>query len=253
MDRNLWSKSHFVVGHLPQWICPNCHRGWLEFDKNKFKRTETVASKESRKDEYWTPEWIEYIFTGILKCSNKNCRELIAFSGTGEVSQVSENEWDDAFKPEYFAPTLHLFKIPDECPSEIKKEIISAFSLFWIDSQSCANKIRIAIEAILNDQRAKKYSTSKKRTPLNLHQRIESFKTKQPLIASRLLALKWIGNVGSHIGYISKFHLIDAFELLEDSIEKLYDKKEERLAELSKNITKKKGIGYRRKIKTIKM
>jgi len=253
MDRNVWMKTRFTIGNLPQWICPNCHKGWLEFDKTKFKRIETASSKEWRKNEHSSFDEISYVFTGFLKCSNTRCKEVVVVSGIGEVTEVDIDSFGDSFIPEYFTPPLHLFKIPESCPQDIESQIISAFRLFWIDEQSCANKIRIAIEAILNEQRVKKYEKivgSNKEKSLSLHKRLEYFKSKQPKIADQLIALKWIGNVGSHIGTIHRTNLIDAFEILEDSIEKLYDLKEKRLTALIKSITKSKGVGYKMKNKT---
>ena len=60
-------------------------------------------------------------------------------------------------------------------------------------------------------------------------------------VAEHLLAIKWIGNSGSHVGELSQKDLLDGFELVEYALEKLYSKNEERLNQMTKEINKRKG------------
>jgi len=88
---------------------------------------------------------------------------------------------------------------------------------------------------------------NRKRQSLNLHQRIVKFKAKEPEIANYLLALKWIGNQGSHSNIeLSKKELVDAYKILEVSLIDLYDKTRLEVNKLTKKINKNK----KHKIKT---
>ena len=78
------------------------------------------------------------------------------------------------------------------------------------------------------------------RVKLTLHQRIVEFNAKDKDIGELLLALKWIGNTGSHVGEIERQDLIHAFQLLEYSLIELYEKRTETLRRLSKKIIKSK-------------
>lgn len=251
MDTNFWSKRKFSKGYHPAWTCPTCHKGRLELPNENFHYQETTASKDLRSHEDWDPEWIDYVFSGVLLCINPDCSDFVSFGGTGKVEFVSyfendgtssKEDYEDVFEPKYFLPALHLFKIHENCLPNIRAEVISAFALFWSDVPSCANKIRIAIELLLDEQGVKKYPLGKKKERIKLHQRIELFRKQNPEVAENLMAIKWIGNVGSHVGKIERVDLLDAFEILEFSLDRLYDDREKRIKKVVKEINKNKGI-----------
>ena len=58
----------------------------------------------------------------------------------------------------------------------------------------------------MNDRGIVKTKASKKgkRQKLTLHERINYFGRKYPDLKTILIATKWIGNAGSHVGDISK-------------------------------------------------
>lgn len=60
-------------------------------------------------------------------------------------------------------------------------------------------------------------------------------------MAEILLALKWIGNAGSHSQDIQPEDIFDGIELLEKIVEKLYSDNEKELAAKVKEINKKKS------------
>lgn len=246
-----WQSTVFYKDHLPRWTCPTCNDGKLVLNKERFVFDETATSKADRSQADWYWEWIRYRFVGLLICSNNQCGECVSFSGIGSLDSsrdydehtgIYTTDYSERFEPSYFYPPLNLFKIPDTCPSIIRDEIISAFGLFWQDASACANRIRIALELLMTDQRVKQYSLNKgKRHKLTLHSRLERYKLVKPEIADHLLAIKWIGNSGSHTGKIEKIDLLDAFELLDYSLTKIYNNREKYLQGLVKSINKVKG------------
>jgi len=68
----------------------------------------------------------------------------------------------------------------------------------------------------------------------------------KPDIADFLLAIKWIGNTGSHTGKLERIDVLEAYELLELSLNKLYDDTEIKLSKISKEIIKRKGTRKRK-------
>ncbi|MHB8156427.1 MAG: DUF4145 domain-containing protein [Desulfocucumaceae bacterium] len=251
MKKSLWQIDSFNRHSIPDWPCPKCNVGLLKFEKDKFMFFETAESLKNRKDPDFEPEWISYKFAGVLKCINSKCKEIVSFCGDGDVSyftyfdeskNIDETDVVNVFYPKYFNPALHLFVPSNNCPKVIRNEINSSFSLFWCDLPSCANKIRKTIELILNDRNVKAIKViNNKRVELSLHKRIEEFNKKEPEIVQHLMALKWIGNYGSHIGDINKDNILEAFEILEYILEEIYDKKTKRLNKISKEINKLKG------------
>ena len=61
---------------------------------------------------------------------------------------------------------------------------------------------------------------------LSLHSRIQIFGKQNPELQPFLIAAKWIGNAGSHVGEIDKNGLLDGYELLYHCIDELYEKSE---------------------------
>jgi hypothetical protein len=245
-----WNIIKFLKKSKIEWPCPKCNSSSLKIEKDKFHSTETANSLDSRGHEYWEIEWIHLIFNGVLKCSS--CNETITITGYGNVEhiryydQVSgqhEEDLIEEFIPTFFHPTLNVFRISDNCPELVKNEIIDSFKLFWFDLPSCANKVRTSLELLLNEQKVNKTIATKKgrRRRLKPHERIVEYKKKNEQVADFLLAIKWIGNTGSHIGTLDRNDLLDAYELLDFSLSKLYDKKETELEKLQKEINKRKG------------
>jgi len=102
---------------------------------------------------------------------------------------------------------------------------------------------------LLDAQGIQKTVVSKngKRELLNTHTRIEKLANKEKSAADYLMAIKWLGNSGSH-GHgknISREDLLGGFELFEASIEVLYLKRQERLSRLAAEISKRKGKAKR--------
>ncbi|WP_373331448.1 DUF4145 domain-containing protein [Salmonirosea aquatica] len=98
------------------------------------------------------------------------------------------------------------------------------------------------MEILLTQEKVKRsVIKNKKRRRLNLHDRIVEYQKKNSQIAEYLLAIKWIGNTGSHVGTLSQTDILDAYELLDFSLRKLYDNNEQTLNKMIKEINKRKG------------
>ena len=87
MDRKLL-KLPFRKNNSPDWVCPTCNKGILRIKEGTFHEEELRNSREAHSHEAWEPEWIEYVYTCMLICSNDKCKEVVVNSGTGSV------DWD---------------------------------------------------------------------------------------------------------------------------------------------------------------
>ena len=74
---------------------------------------------------------------------------------------------------------------------------------------------------------------------LTLHDRIETFSKTQSAEGEKLMALKWLGNTGSHQGDVSRDNLLNGFEILEFLLAELFEQRAVRVAELARELTKK--------------
>lgn len=140
------------------------------------------------------------------------------------------------FTPIFYNPPINIFKISTYCPENIRNSVLKAFSHFWNDLSSAANRIRTSVELIMDEQGIPETGT--------LHSRISNYTKINPECGNKLMAVKWIGNVGSHKTDVSKEDVIIGFELLEWVIEELYERPNRinRLNNISETINKNKGI-----------
>jgi len=250
ITRTIW-KNWFRTEDVPAWPCPTCNKGILIGGKKDIKVYENVTSAAYRRDSDWEPYWISGHFTGVLKCNNEKCEERVVVSGEMAVDEAHEYDtefqgWNfsyiEVLKPQIFIPSLNIFQFHKDVPKQISEAIGESFKLFWIDSSSCGNKIRTIIEIIMDEQKiAKTYTSKGKRKGHSLHKRIELFKNVKVEEGELLMAIKWIGNSGSHWEHeLTKDDTLDAYEILEHCITKLYEKDSQRIKILSKTINKRK-------------
>jgi hypothetical protein len=231
---------------MPDWTCPTCEKGVLKLEEQSFLKAEEAKSRD-HSHEAWEPEWISYIYTCLLCCSNSDCKELVSSSGTGSVDwepseDGQEQVWFDYFTPLYFYPHLKIIAIPKKCPGNVSEPIIESFGLFFLSPSSAANSIRIAIEELLTELKIKKYSINNgKRKHLPLHQRILLIPDKYSELKDIVLAIKWIGNAGSHGSTeVNAGDVLDAYEFLEHVLQEIYKPSKE-LVIKAKKVNKQKG------------
>jgi hypothetical protein len=167
--------------------------------------------------------------TSHLQCDKCNDVAVMSYRLIEDVRNTDEegNERNITEVLHYF-PGPRIIHIPQSCPENIKSILANSFILYWVDLGSCANKIRSAVEAIMSH-----YNID---STLTLHSRLVAFKASQPKVSQYLLAIKWIGNAGSHDALVSKEAILDAYELLEYSLEILFNDREKSLDELSAKI-----------------
>ena len=89
----------------------------------------------------------------------------------------------------------------------------------------------------------KRYRITKgKRRTVSLHDRILDFGRSEPLLSEKLLAVKWVGNAGSHDGAMpTREDLFECFDLLEHVLEEVVEQRSAQLRLLAKRITRAKG------------
>jgi hypothetical protein len=251
IDRKLY-KGYFTKEDMSKWQCPTCNSSALKVvDKQFIKKHNSATEINYHEDWFDSPEMIVYTFTTLLSCTNPQCKEVVSCSGTGYVEEEyyteyghSERRYVDCFKPVFFYPPLHIFTIPDDTPENVKDAIISSFSLVFNNQSATANQIRIALECLLTHLKVKRFETVKgKRKRLNLHKRIELLPEKYKKIKEVCLAIKWLGNAGSHCDDTMSFDdVFDGYDMLSFVLEELYDNKHEHVKKLAKRINEKKGV-----------
>ena len=247
IDRNIWILP-FAKERFPPWPCPHCNGGKFLLNRDTFRLEEAIESIQHRNHDAWEPEWIHGLFTAHLHCSNPNCREKAVVCGSYRVSDwldpdTGQHDFEEVLEPDFICPSPDLFTVPKACPEDIKLEIRKAFSLYWSDLDAAGNRVRTVVELLLDHLKVRKRERKKngKYRHLSLHDRILEFHPKNPDIGEKLLAIKWLGNIGSHGNGLSKDDLIDDFEMIQFVFEELFERTRERLSTMAKRIIRKKG------------
>jgi len=95
----------------------------------------------------------------------------------------------------------------------------------------------------LDSEKVQKKAKTKKGKfqQLSLHHRIEKFLPKDVSTRTKLLAVKWLGNEGSHQGSITKVEVLEALELVENILEIVVVKRPQYLDRMAREIAKRKG------------
>jgi hypothetical protein len=255
IDRNL-CKAGLHERRAPPWPCPTCGRGTLCLDTATLRISETRASRVARNRDDWFWDDITERFAGILICDEKSCQEPVSVAGTTYHEPIDDGEGGQdlarRLRPLYFAPPLRIISLPSTCPKETVEEIEAAFLLFWTDLPSAANRVRTALERLLTQRGIPQYERTRGgRRRLTLHRRIELFRKKKADLGDAMLAVKWIGNEGSHPGRLTRDDLLDAFQLIEHLLDEMFVNRNAQIAKISREVLKQKGprskVGRKRK------
>jgi hypothetical protein len=205
----------------------------------------TASSEQKIKmSDRWDSADIASAFTAWAKCEKPNCKERFAISGRGGVDDVATGEELDhveVFEPLSCTPMPHIFNIPAACPKNVGRELIASFELFWLNRAACAGRIRVAIEYLLDHLHIPRRGKNKngKMYRIDLHLRLQRYKQQRGGVsADDLMAIKWLGNSGSHSDEISRDDLLDGFELLEHALAEILEKRSKKFAALAKGLTK---------------
>jgi hypothetical protein len=242
MDRTSFLKKYHEIPEKTGFICPECQDGKLEIiKKNVFLVEYEKYNKEAKSYEDFDIDWLRYGFHGFLECNN--CHEKIVFAGnsTPNTRYYYDDgpEMYDELIIEYVERPPYIIEINSKIPKEIKEILIDSFKLYWIDINSCANKIRICLELMMDLFEIQKYKLVKnKRKLLSLHERISIFSRNNTSLESILTSIKWIGNYASHNEKITKEDLLDGYTLLEYALKKIYNDNEKEIMKIAKSINK---------------
>lgn len=233
--------QEFVAGFFPDWICPECGVGTLKEKEGTFHSVHTKKSRDSFVPDSYDAQDESYIFTCILECSRQSCREVVACNGVGrgDIVDIDDIHFDMAvtfYRVTHFVPTLKAFALSEHYPEKIRTALANAFGLFLSNPSAAANSIRIAVEELLADIGvAAKYDNGKY---IPLHSRLNNLPHQYSEYQGHLIAIKWLGNSGSHSYDKVRINEIEqAFEIIEYVLSRIYDQSARKTAQLAEEMT----------------
>lgn len=249
------SRVNFNLRTLRDWIpveawpsipCSVCGVGVIELSPDPTGKAngslhlvESAESSRDRDHPGWEPTWIWGKFHAVLTCTRRACAEIAIATGEyrvrDRVTQPAEpfmDRWTTGDLYEEFVllrhldPPARLLTAPEETPDRTKQYIEEAAALIWLSPDAAANTLRRAVEALLDAHGVPNAEPSGK--PKSAHKRIEWFAATNRKVADVLLAVKWVGNDGSHVpddpaeGSLDAAVCIEAAEHLEYALDLLY-------------------------------
>jgi hypothetical protein len=185
-------------------------------------------------------------FSILLSCQNPTCGEVVFVTGNAWVDQYYDEEGPhhyDLFEPLSITPSLAVFPLDDRWPESVRNQLKLAFAHLFGDPGASGNRLRTTVECLMDDRGVKKYPRNGPRRAINLHTRITDFKDQNAEAAEMLLAVKWLGNTGSHadLNSLTREDVLDGMELLERALHLIYDDTAKRLAKLARDINRRRG------------
>jgi len=208
---------YFNVDSFPEYHCPTCGKGILENIEHHL--IEDAETKNSKEHPEFGHEWIKYVIQAKLQCNRSKCKEAVLMIGNGYIEEyydqenyLENHEYIANCKPKYFLPSLKMINISSYVPDDVRNALEQSFSLFFADFDSCGNKIRASLEILLD---------SKEIPAGKLHRRIENIENIENIdaelekVKKLLMAIKWLGNAGSHGNEaLNQNDLIKAYKII---------------------------------------
>jgi hypothetical protein len=241
-------RKHFETQFnvLPPWRCSTCNKGLLVEEKDKRINVEPAFSGNLHSEDWWEPEHMTQRFASLLKCQNPSCGEFVFVTGNTVVDMYYDEDgpnYYDVFEPLSATPSIAVFALDERWPESVRNQLKLAFSHVFSDPGASANRLRTAVECLMDDRGIRKYPRTGRRRAIDLHTRISDFKSQSPDAADLLLAVKWLGNAGSHadVSGLNRKDVLDGMELLERALHLIYDDTAKRLAKLARDINRRRG------------
>lgn len=215
---NLRTLGHWVpVAAWPSFPCSVCGVGVIELSPDPTGKTngslhlvEAAESKRDREHPRWEPTWIWGKFHAVLTCTRRACAEIAIATGEYSVKDrvtppaepfidrwTKADLYEDFLLLRYLDPPVRLLAVPEGTPDRTKQYVEEAAALIWVSPDAAANTLRRAVEALLDALGVPSTESSGK--PISPHRRIKRLAATNQEVADVLLAVKWVGNDGSHV------------------------------------------------------
>lgn len=229
-DRALATLARGIEGgsKWPRPLCPTCQEGYIRFAEPE--EVESPLSVEAREHEAWEPEWIFGTFAAAAECENGECRQKVHGVGNFTINTASNvGGYDDLqysvyFKVAYLSPPLVLMRLPESSPVEVRLGVDRASALLFADPGLAATALRAAVERFLTTEGIPAERPSGRFKTLD--DRIREWKdgdSSRSGVADLLLAVKWIGNAGTHeVADLSVKDVLDGLAILDEAFHRLF-------------------------------
>lgn len=236
--RDIWLSDIFFedgADAFPAYPCSNCDSGTLRLLSDSLSYWPDAETKKAW--DYIDDEARVYHFKAELKCVV--CGESHHMLGYGEVDfdvdPDGEEFWDEdcghqmqtrkvlRLMPSSFFPAPPILNLlPKHKDEEFAKALRQSFQLFWIDSASCANKIRTAMEYLLDCPPFSIEAKKENGDDIKFNKRLEMLKDSNEDYFNLFDALRWLGNTGTHELNVNRNDVLKAYSVIDSMFHQLF-------------------------------
>ena len=146
-------------------------------------------------------------------------------------------------RPTAMHPPPPVIAGADEVPDRIRDVLSVSFGLLWTNGESCAGRLRVVVELILEHHGFPAEPSPGKF--VSLDKRLERWESCYGAsgIGRSLMAIKWLGNVGAHETEVARDRLLDAYAILDRVLKQIFPADERYLDDLADELVKTRGRG----------
>lgn len=236
--RHYFNRAYYPHEQHFGLVCPTCELGQLTLEQPIVSGETAMSVALANDPAMLEPEdYKEWRFAALLRCNNPGCAETSLFTGlkklhTGGGPDICEcpscphergYHYYEQLYPKAVDPSPRIIEVPDSTPEEVVVLIARATREVWGDPGAALNTLRMVLELVTADYGISNVKAGGGFKPLEARL-IEL----RPILSSddstHLMALKWLGNSGSHADeVVSQEDALIGFDLLELALAKFYD------------------------------
>jgi hypothetical protein len=230
----------FSEGPLPAFPCPRCETGHLQSIEGTFATADAAYAEADYGSENAPEDYVRRSFVMLARCGNTRCGEVVSVAGEYSMEEV-QTEFgyglEETLNIKAIYPAPPMIDLPNETPRRVKRHLAKSFELYWMDYGACANQIRSAGEAILDELKVPKSKRLKaklatgsrpampaKTIDLDFNGRIQWLEKRNKQNAKIIDALRKIGNLGSHGNVVPQTNIHTAMRLIDYLVSELFEK-----------------------------
>lgn len=220
---------------FPSPRCPECGAGTVSFDKPA--EFVTAATRQAREHDAWDPDWEHGTFLAKGTCGASHCQQVVIATGKWKVGYKSRDgfpaSYNDQFATFYrvsqIYPPLRLIELPEdaalnEALGGIADGLLTAGTVLFTAPGLAATALRGCIERFLSNEGVTK--TTEKGKFRQLDERLTEWRegdASRDGIANLMLAVKWLGNAGTHENNtLTIGDVVEGARLLNEAFHQLY-------------------------------
>lgn len=237
LDPALEALASEVEGALsfPSPRCPECGVGTVSFAEPRQFKTDEM--RRARDHEAWDVDWERGTFLAEGRCGSRRCQQVVIATGTWRVDYKTtgghpesySDQFEVFFRTQQVHPPLRLMELPrdgtvNEALGGIAEGLLTAGAVLLAAPGLAATALRGCVERFLTNERIPRRTDKGAFRPLD--SRLVEWRRQDSAregVADLMLAVKWIGNTGTHEdNALTTSDVLEGARLLNEAFHRLY-------------------------------